>query len=437
MNFEQLYNDVIKSGLCTRCGICSGICPAGVIHPDRDAYPLLTGKCVSCGFCTKCCPGYEVNFKALSKRLFGVEYDAEDLQGYVENMFVAHANDTKVRDSGASGGLVTSLLIYLLESGKIDGALVVSMDKDEPYRTKGILATTPQEILEAAKSKYCITPSMDVLKQLRKMKGKFAVVALPCQIHGLRKLEEVDQSLSEKIFCILGLFCNCNLNLNGHSEAIETCGIKLDEVTRFDFRGGGWPGGFYVEKNNGAKIQLHSINIRNVMNVMFRLYGALRCYICVDALAEYADLSFGDFWSTDYIEELSKLEGCTLVYQRTSRGLNILREATEYGAISMHDLPKERASKRILNMSSGKKQRAWVRLRRKSIKHQPVPRYHFDIPKYTSSAVLADFMYRMFGLFRGPKGRKFILKILFSSMGAKLDRINNIRKNIFCKYHNN
>lgn len=436
MSFEQLQQDVVSRGLCVRCGTCAGVCPVRVIRFNDERFPVLTGRCTSCGLCTQCCPGADVDLPGLSRRLFNTGYDPEDLQGYTENLFVAHPVDNAVRFAGASGGLVTGLLLYLLEKGEIDGAVVVGMDPDRPYCSKGFLATTAQDIRDAAQSKYCLTPSMEVVQELRGRKGKFAVVALPCQIHGLRKLETVDPGLADKIAYIFGLYCNCNLEPNGHLEAIEACGIGLDEVARFDFRGGGWPGGFFVRKKDGTEVPLHSINIKDVMNIMFRLYGAGRCYLCIDALAEFADLSFGDFWAFDYTGSLAELERCTLVSQRTGKGLRLLRQAEEDGMVRLHILPRERASKRILNMARGKKLRNFVRLRRTAAAGQ-VPDYHCLLPGSSARAVRKEKLYRMFFLLRGPRARRLVLKILFSPLGTFLDRLNTKRKNLFCGYHGN
>jgi coenzyme F420 hydrogenase subunit beta len=436
-DFKVLEETVIEKGLCTRCGLCSGACPTRAIRPDHDAFPQLVGKCTGCGFCLAGCPGGEVDFPELSRRIYHGDYDPEDLCGHIENIFVSHPTNQKIRFAGASGGLTTGLLVYLLEKKKIDGAVVVNMDSEKGYLTKGVLASTVEEIKDAAQSKYCITPSMEVLSEIRKSKGRFAVVALPCQLHGLRKLELVDPTLTNKISYYFGLFCNCNLNLDGHLEAMQACKIRLSEVERFNFRGGDWPGGFHVRMKNGTERSLHTINIKNVMNVMFRLYGSERCYLCYDALAEYADLSFGDFWAFDYHDDWSKRERCTLVYQRTPQGKELLDAAVADGAILLDRLPLERNSKRILKMAWGKKNRTIARLSRREKKGLPCPNYHFPIPGLGKEARRALMLYSFFQLLRGQLPRRVILRILFSPLGVFLVRLNTLRKRKFSTHHGN
>ncbi|KAB2891976.1 MAG: coenzyme F420 hydrogenase, partial [Desulfobulbaceae bacterium] len=197
--FSSLRESVIEPGLCTRCGMCIGICPHGVLEMDERSFPVLRGECVSCGFCSACCPGADVDYPGLSRQVFEEPYDSADLQGHVEHLYVAHPKNREIRFSGASGGMVTGILDYLLEQGKIDGAVVVAMDSMLPYKTKGILATTAQELYASAQSKYCVSPSLAVLREIRRLKGQFAVVALPCQVHALRKMALVDRGLARKI----------------------------------------------------------------------------------------------------------------------------------------------------------------------------------------------------------------------------------------------
>ncbi|MCI5147233.1 MAG: hypothetical protein D3923_17330, partial [Candidatus Electrothrix sp. AR3] len=390
------------------------------------------------GPCNACCPGAEVNLPVLAQEIFGNKYDYSNLQGHIEHTYVAYPVNKEVRQAGASGGLITGLLIYLLEKGQIDGAVIVGADPERPYLAKGILATTPDEIRNGAQSKYCVTPSMEVLREIRRKEGKFAVVALPCQIHGLKKMAKVDPKLSEKIEVIFGLYCTCTMNPNGHLEAMQAVGIQQEEVARFDFRGGGWPGGMFVRKKNGSSVPLHpSETFGTVINTMFRLFGAKRCYVCIDGLAEYADLSFGDFWAFDYPDEFSNLERCTLVSQRSDKGKQILQDAIQDGVIISHQLPADRISKRILAMVRGKRSRAAVYFAKRRKKGLATPDYHISILAPTLQERKKVFSYLFFDFFRGKKGRTLLLLILFSPLTGLLHKLNRMRLRLFAQYHNN
>ena len=50
--------------------------------------------------------------------------DPDILQGHVEETFIAHAKNDVIRSTGTSGGLVTALLISLLNNKTINGAVV-------------------------------------------------------------------------------------------------------------------------------------------------------------------------------------------------------------------------------------------------------------------------------------------------------------------------
>lgn len=437
MIFADLYRNVVERDLCTRCGLCAGICPVAAISLGENNFPVLTGDCIDCELCVKCCPGADVDFPHLSRRVFHCDHDPGSLQGHVEQTFVAHASDDAIRSAGTSGGLVTALLIHLLGSGTIDGAVVAGFSRDDPCRMQGVLATTPEEVMNAAKSKYCLSSSMDALQMIRRKKGRFAVVGLPCQVHGLRKLGISDPGLEKKIYCIFGLYCHCNMEPYVQYDILKSRGIDPAGISRFNFRGGAWPGGFHIVNRDQKGIALHTTMYTTILNILFKIYGASRCYLCIDAVSEYADLSFGDFWAQDYLEDYSRLERCTLVSQRTDRGREILRQAEKDGAVTLYPLPPERYSKRILNMAKGKKNVNLARITRLKSRGQAVPDYHFPVSPPGRKARRKEMLLRFFFLFRGPGSRRLALKFLFSRAANLYEQVNQFRKKRFCNYHAN
>lgn len=436
-NFAWLRQTVISQQLCARCGICAGVCPANAIEFDQQNFPFLSGRCRSCGFCGECCPGADVNLPALAHELSGKEEPRSPL-GHIESAYVAHAADPQTRQAGASGGLITALLLFLLSVGQIDGAIVVEADPDRRHLTKGVLATSPAAIRNAAQSKYCVTPSMAALRDIRTSKGRFAVCALPCQVHGLRKLAHIDPELFGKIAVIFGLYCSCTMSGAAWQEALRAAGIRREEVARFEFRGGGWPGGMFVRKKDGSAVPLHpGETYGTVVNVMFRLFGPERCRLCVDGTSELADLSFGDFWAFDYADAFSKLERCTQVFQRTTKGRDILQDAKQAGAIVLHPLPFEKILARTSAMVRDKRSRAAVYMARRRKLGLHNPEYNIAVPAPAWKDWKKSFSYLLFDLVRNAKaGRTFALSLLFSPyFGLFLHKLNRTRKRLFANYH--
>jgi coenzyme F420 hydrogenase subunit beta len=423
-DFTWLRQAVISQQLCARCGICAGVCPCNAIAFDPQNFPILSGECRACGFCAECCPGADVNLPVLAHELSGKENTRSPL-GHIESAYVAHAADAQTRRAGASGGLITALLLFLLSVGQIDGAIVVEADPDRRHLTRGVLATSPDAIRNAAQSKYCVTPSMAALRDIRTRKGRFAVVASPCQVQGLRKLAHVDSKLFEKIAVIFGICCSCTMSAAGWQEALRAAGIRREDVARFEFRGGGWPGGMFVRKKDGSGVPLHpGAAYGTVVNVMFRLFGPERCRLCVDGTAELADLSFGDFWAFDYADEFSRLERCTQVFQRTAKGRDILRNAEQAGAVVLHPLPAEKISARTVAMVRGKRSRAAIYMAKRQRRGLLNPDYHAAWKEPKLQDRLKNLPVELFDLLRKNSTlRRCILKILFSPVIMPLHKL--------------
>ena len=206
---------------CVRCGSCVGACPDKALKIDD-----LTGDClpvsrrmqrlrfVSCGLFRERCA-----FRPAESAGFGRQ-PSNLLLGNMLNLFVGHASQRGVRSRGPVGVLLL-LCKYLLETGKIDGAIVLVMDETTPWVSKPIIARSVEEI-EAAQSKYSLSPVNTILSQLAEIEGRFAYVGLPCQVHSLRKLQAAGHAATLKIEYVIGSYCGNIL----HFDAVRSfCAI--------------------------------------------------------------------------------------------------------------------------------------------------------------------------------------------------------------------
>jgi len=338
---------VYSKGLCTGCGTCFAACPVSAIKIIKDKYrgiyiPEVNDDiCTKCGLCLKVCPGYSVDFEKLNAEIFGKQPDDIWLGNYI-NCYLGHAKNYEIRYESSSGGLITALLVFALEKGIIDGALITRMKEDEPLEPEIIIAREKEDIISAMGSKYCPVPANIGLKEILKEKGKFAVVALPCHIQGLRKFEMINKELRDKIILRFGLMCSKTPTFLGTEYFLQKKGIKKENVKKIRYRGKGWLGSITIllkdgnEKTYPRVPQKLSDKILHLSSFHYS-FSHPRCLLCCDHNNEFSDISFGD----PRLPELIKKEkiGKSLVVSRTEIGEEILEKARMSGVIEIEKIP--------------------------------------------------------------------------------------------------
>lgn len=384
---NETIGEVVESDLCAGCGTCVGICPVDAVQMVRDELKgiylpqLDEGKCNECGLCLKACPSHEVDFKRLNLEVFGRE--AEDiLLGNYLGCYTGHAVDYAIRYNSASGGLVTALLIFALEQGIIDGALVTKMSQENPLEPQPFIARTKREIISAAKSKYCPVPANIALKEILRQDGKFAVVGLPCHIQGIRKGEQVSAKLKERIVLHFGLVCNHAPTFLATEYLLQRLGIPKGQVTKISYRGEGWPGQTTIVVKNSTKSIPYSSEL--YWGIVFqKFFYPLRCTICPDKVAELADISFMDAW----LPELSKHRiGESLVVARSQRGQELIQSAQAKKVIEINEVPRDKIMQSQSLALVSRQRSAGLSLHKRLGKAVPV--YHRRFPR----AKLTDYL---------------------------------------------
>ena len=365
---------IVEGDLCARCGACS-ICPYDAIIWDDQSYPrIVQDKCTDCGICMAVCPGADMDIHKLGDQVFGNDFDTTHPLGTVKKPYIAYAEKKSIRDAGAGGGIVTQLLIHLLDSGKIDGAIVVSEDPDKPWLSKPIIAQTPDEIKACAGSRYTVVPTLKALPELKQHKGKrFALVCLPCQVHGFRYVERVMPRLTERIELVIGLYCGTNWEVKATTALIKQLGCNLSDVTHIAYRSGEWPGNFQVKTYQG---DVHVISKR-VFNYLRFMYEPQRCTTCVDMSSEFSDLAIGDAWFRDENGSYP-FANCSTVLARTPKGLDWFEAAIEEGAIGVIDAADDIF---VAQHKPGINAKKKIAYQRTLTKRGPSPNYHMPIPR--------------------------------------------------------
>ena len=389
---DETIAQVVKDNLCTGCGTCIALCPNEAIklttNEKKGIYvpELNEEKCNNCGICYEVCPGHEMDFKGLNLEIFGKEPENILIGNYL-NCYIGHATDYDIRYNSASGGLATQLLIFALEEGLIDGALVTRMKKDKPLEPEPFIARTKEEIIEASKSKYCPVPANIALKEILKSneEEKFAVVGLPCHIHGIRKAEQINNSLKEKISLHIGIFCGHSPNFTATKFLLRQMNIKDDDIRKLNYRGEGWPGMMYIELKNGNKkfIKYGEYWTKGFGSYFF----PNRCTLCCDGVCELADVSFGDAWLPELRKD--KTIGKSVIISKTKIGDEILQKCHAKNKIKLNKITAEKVIESQRAMLNFKKRSFQARVSIISLFDKKEPNYTSKLLKPRVSDYLA------------------------------------------------
>lgn len=334
---------VVNKELCIGCGTCDALCSRNAIKLSIDKtkgiyIPRINKDiCNKCGICHEICPRGIVDYEELNKEIFEKEPENIFIGNY-QNCYIAHAINTGIRYNSSSGGLITQLLIFALEKGIINGALVTRMNKSKPIEPEPFIARTKEEIIEASKSKYCPVPANIALEEIIKSKKgeKFAVVGLPCHINGIRRAEHFNKKLAEKIVLHLGIFCNHTPNYLATEIYLKKKNIKQEDISRLNYRGEGWPGSMKILLKDGQEYKFKDFWIFGGSHFFY----PKSCLFCSDGVSELADISFGDAWLPEYSHDKM---GKSIIISKNMKGEELLKrmktdDVIELNKISVGDV---------------------------------------------------------------------------------------------------
>jgi len=369
---------IVRNGLCTGCGTCVGVCPHSAIKMQKKEglyLPFIdSSKCQEdkgCDICLRACPGYSIDIDKNSEELFP-EAEKDFYLGRILSCFTGYSTDYEIRYHSASGGIVSQLLIFMLENNIIDGALVTRMKLENPLEPESFIATTKEEVLQAKSSKYCPVSPNALIKDLVKREGKFAVVGLPCHIHGFRKAEKIIPVLKKKVALYLGILCSSTRKFSATEYLLWKYNIQSKDMLSFVYRDEGWLGNLIINIKNRDKKMVPFLSYYPQLRSCFIPF---RCTLCVDYCAELADISFGDIYSHEY---RSDKIGTSVIIGRSARGLKILRKAENASKIVLNKIAKEVFIKAQKRMMDRKKKHFFIRRNFVRLFLRKVPFYDLD-----------------------------------------------------------
>ena len=282
---------VMQSELCNRCGTCVGLSEGHIRFRDREGIflPEVVKELSDQAYdrIWDACAGKEFNFPKHRKYFYPDTPHFHTYTGAYRDLYIGFAEDSLFRTSGASGGILSTILIYLLEKGKIQGAVVTRMSPEKPWLTEPFIASTREEILEGAQSKYILTSVNEILAESSKFKGVLAYVGLPGQVQSIRKLQKAGDPAVSNIQFIFGPFYGNTLHFSSVKSFLRSHGEKdYTKIRKLYFRHGEWPGNMRVEMESGRIIELKKFHA----NYLIPFHIVRNSLYCSDFTNEYTGI---------------------------------------------------------------------------------------------------------------------------------------------------
>jgi coenzyme F420 hydrogenase subunit beta len=358
---QRRVTDIIENGLCIGCGLCESIAGSERVSmtmmPQGRERPVMQQSLdpTTAEQIFAVCPGTRI--EGLSADLIDHATTIDAIWGPYLTMVRGFAADPEVRFRGASGGVLSALAIYLLETQRVDFVLHVAALPDRPMRSKRHLSFNRAQVLEAAGSRYGpVAPLVDFHAALDRERP-FAFIGKPCDVGAIRNLAQWDSRVDRYCQYLLTLVCGGVSELGKSQDVLDEFGLDEAELALFRYRGYGNPGPTRVETRDCRTFE-KTYNDMWADESGWKLQ--FRCKICPDAIGESADIVATDVWPGGMPH--GEDAGFNGMIVRTRNGLELLTSAVRDGALILDQDLTPRDMDDFQPHQVRKKQAVWARL---------------------------------------------------------------------------
>lgn len=338
--------EIVKSGLCIGCGACAAMSEQSAAGMAWDAYGQLKPlgsrgwrHSQQEGF-SRTCPfsPYAPNEDDIAAACWPAAPVQHPLIGRFGKAYVGHAAEEPYRANGSSGGMVSWVAAELLARGLVDGVAHVAPGPAEAgegyfgYR----ISRSAEAVRAGAKSRYHPVHLADVLREIRQVPGRYAIVAIPCFVKAVHLLRAQDPVFRDRIAYTLGLFCGHMKSARFVDSFAWQMGAPPRDVAAVDYRlkDPARPANWYR-----AQLTLRDGSSRGQdwWHLADGDWGAgyfqnSACNACDDVVAETADVAFGDAWVEPYS---SDGRGTNVVIARSPELQAIIEQGRTAGRLAL------------------------------------------------------------------------------------------------------
>ncbi len=337
-HFFEPVSIVFDSEVCCQCGWCSSICPVNAITVTADTLEIDDEICMKCGLCYSVCPrsfSIEQAGKSINKLDKSLKF-SEKINGYI-NTYSATTTKDEIKKVRQDGGIVTSLLEYLLKNKLVDAIVAVQHSK-ELWKPEPIIIEDVKDLYKTSGTKYANASTLSIIDETKNYEN-IAVVGVPCMMNALEKgtLFPSGVPFFKNIKYRIGLFCMESFPYEGVLNLIKEQFQKdFNKVTKMDISGGKFI--IYLDSGEDLNVPLKEV----------KSYARHNCHFCEDLTADYADISVGSIGSPS---------GWSTVITRNKMGEKIYKDAIKAGIIESKNLKDVKPGQPLLERIAGTKRK--------------------------------------------------------------------------------
>jgi len=244
------------------------------------------------------------------------------------DMVYAWTTDAGIKERGETGGTVTALLKFALETGMVDGVFGVRQGLDV-YDAQPAFITKPEDVIQTAGSLHCGTLLLP--KQMRKClltaqpDMKLAATLKGCDTKAIYEMAKRNQVNLDNII-IIGLNCGGSIRPEIARQVVEEkMGLDPDSVVNEEID----KGKFIVETADGEhkSVSIDELEEEN-------LGRRSNCQRCKIKVPRQADLACGNWGVIG-----DKAGKATFVEVCSDKGMLLMNRAIDAGAIEVEPAP--------------------------------------------------------------------------------------------------
>lgn len=365
-------NDIVENGLCIGCGLCKSIAQPErvelVMTPEGRERPIAPTPLSpqATARINAVCPGTRVAGPAPDRQQQAAAFDS--VWGIAERISIGYAADPEIRFRGSTGGVLTALGQFLVESGRVNFVLHVGASASAPMRTSRKLSFDAVSVLDGAGSRYGPAAALADFCEILDRQEPFALIAKPCDITAVRNLAKIDERVDRYMRYALTFLCGGASDLTKSEAVLADFDLREEELRLFRYRGYGNPGPTRVEAQDGRAFEL---TYQQLWEEEAKWMIQPRCKICADAIGLAADIAASDVWPGG--GPTGEDEGYNGIIVRTPRGAELYDAAVSAGKLTVSQ-PATFRDFDIFQPHQVRKRRAvWARFLGMQAAGKPVP----------------------------------------------------------------